>query len=399
MTIESIRSVKSIKKIAGKKVLLRADFNVPLKDGKIKDDYKIMAEMPTIRFLIRYKCKVIIATHLGRPDGRDNVYSVKPIAKRLSELLGKNVKFVGDSIGLEAGTEISKMDKGDVILLENLRFYKEEKKNNKKFAKELVYPADIYVNDAFGASHREHASVCAIKKYKPSYAGLLLEKEIINLKKILRPKKPLVAVIGGAKIETKLPLLKKIRGTANQILVGGALANNFLYALKYEVGRSLMDKKSMALTKKIISMYKMIGIKKFILPVDVVVGSRKDGAGKAAVKKVDKVSNNDIIFDIGPETIKLYSKYIKGAKTIAWNGPMGKFESERFRHGTLSIARVIASRSSGKAYGVVGGGETIEALRMTKMLDYVDWVSTGGGAMLSFLGGEKMPGLEGIIKY
>lgn len=401
MKIESIRNAK---KIAGKKVFLRADFNVPMENGKIKDDYKIIASLPTIRFLLRYKCRIIIATHIGRPfqDKKLNIenkkhYSTKPIAARLSQILDRKVRHVEDCVGLQVGTAISEMEKGDILILENLRFKKGEKKNDKKFAKELIYPADIYINDAFGVSHREHASVCAIKKFKPSYAGLLLEKEIINLKKVLSPKKPLVAVIGGAKIETKLPLLKKIRGTASQILIGGALANNFLSALKYEIGNSLVDKKSINLTKKIYSMYRLIGIKKFILPVDVIVGSKKDGTGKVLVRTIDNVKKNDYILDIGPETIRLFSGFIKKANTIIWNGPMGKFEAEHFKHGTLAIARVIASRSTGSAYGVVGGGETIEALNMTKMLNYVDWVSTGGGAMLSYLGGEKMPGLEGII--
>ena len=405
MTIKSIRNVK---RLFGKKVFLRADFNVPVKNGKIEDDFKITASLPTIRFLLRYKCRVIIGTHLGRPlaqkskktkkQENKNEYSIKPVAERLGELLGRKVGFVDDCVGLKVGTAISEMKEGSVLALENLRFHKEETENNKKFAKELVYPADIYVNNAFGASHRAHASVSAIKKYKPAYAGLLLENEILNLKKILRPRKPLVVVVGGAKIKTKLPMLKKIRGTAGKVLIGGALANNFLSALKYEVGKSLVDKKNIKLTKKIYSMYKFAGIKKFILPVDVVVSKRKDGGGKALVKNIDKVNKSDIILDIGPQTVKLFSKYIKEAKTIAWNGPMGKFEADHFRHGTLSIARVIAARSTGSAFGAVGGGETVEALKMTKMLDYVDWVSTGGGAMLAYLGGEKMPGLEGIVK-
>ena len=254
-----IKSIRQLKKITGKKVFLRADFNVPLKDGKIKDDYKIVASLPTIRYLLRYKCKIIIATHLGRPfqdkkfppkadqPRAENIknkkyYSTKPIALRLSQLLDKKVRFVEDCVGLKVGTEIGEMERGDILLLENLRFHKEELKNNKKFARELVYSADIYINDAFGVSHRKQASVCAVKKFKPSFAGLLLEKEILNLNKIVRPKKPLTVIMGGVKIETKLPLLKKFRGKANKILVGGALANNFLSALKYEIGKSLADR-------------------------------------------------------------------------------------------------------------------------------------------------------------
>ncbi len=395
-----IKSIRNAKELAGKTVFLRVDFNIPVKNGKIKDDFKIAANLPAIRFLLRYKCRVIIGTHLGRPLKQKNKkeYSTKPIARRLGKLLGKKIGFVDDCVGPKVEEMVSKMKEGEVLMLENLRFYKEEKENDKEFAEKLAHSADIYVNNAFAVSHRAHASVSAIKKYKPSYAGLLLENEIISLKKILRPRKPLVVVIGGAKIKTKLPMLKKIRGSAGKVLVGGALANNFLSALKYEVGKSLVDKENIKLAKKIYSKYRFLGNKKIILPLDVVVSKRKDGGGKVSVKNIDKVNKSDVILDIGPRTIKLFSGFIKEAKTIVWNGPMGKFELDHFHHGTLSIARVIAARSTGIAFGVAGGGETVEALKITKMMNYVDWVSTGGGAMLSFLGGEKMPGLEGIVK-
>jgi phosphoglycerate kinase len=356
---------------------------------------------------------VIIATHLGRPQesqkskacpligwslkatGRrvksQKYYSVSPIAERLSELLDKRVKFVDDCIGDKVGAAVSKMKEGEILVLENLRFYKEEEENNKKFAKLLASFADIYINNAFAVSHREHASVSAIKRYLPAFAGILLEDEIINLNKVLKPEKPLIAVIGGVKIKTKISILKKFKKSASYILVGGALANNFLSARQYEIGRSLVSREDIKLTKKLLS-------KKVILPVDVLVSNKKDGTGKVLVRDIDKVSKSDAILDIGPQTIRLFSRYIKEAKTIIWNGPMGKFELDHFRHGTLSIARVIAARSTGTAFGVVGGGETVESLKMTKMLDYVDWVSTGGGAMLAYLGGEKMPGLKGIMK-
>lgn len=276
-------------------------------------------------------------------------------------------------------------------MLENLRFSHDEENNDLGFAKKLAGLADIYVNDAFAASHRAHASVSAIKNYLPSCAGLLLENEIVNLNKILRPKSPLIAIIGGAKMETKTPLIKKLLKKSSRILIGGALANNFLAAHKIEIGKSLRDKKSIALAKQFLN-------KKIILPADVITGTKKDGRGEAKVKNVYQVKKNEIILDIGPETIKLYSRFIKKAKTIIWNGPMGMYESEHFKYGTLSIARAVASRSSGAAFGAVGGGETIEALKMTKMLGYVDWVSTGGGAMLVYLSGGKMPGLKGIVK-
>lgn len=393
-----IKSLRQIENLTGKKALLRVDYNVPIeKDSgaagtaRIKDDYKIVAGLPTIRFLLRHKCKVIIITHLGRPIKNQKYFSVKPIADRLSELLGKKVKFVDDCAGLKAGTEVSKMRRGEILMLENLRFSYDEENNDLGFAKKLAKLADIYVNDAFAASHRAHASVSAIKNYLPSYAGLLLENEIVNLNKILRPQSPLIAIIGGAKMETKTPLIKKLLKKSSRILIGGALANNFLAAHKIEVGKSLRDKKSIAFAAKFLN-------KKIILPVDVIVGKSIDGQCEGRVKSVYQVKKNEIILDIGPETIKLYSRFIKKAKTIIWNGPMGMYESEHFKYGTLSIARAVASRSNGAAFGAVGGGETIEALKMTKMLDYVDWVSTGGGAMLAYLSGEKMPGLKGIVK-
>jgi 3-phosphoglycerate kinase len=398
MSTTHIKSLRQVKNLTGKRALLRVDYNVPIeKDSgaagtaRIKDDYKVVAGLPTIRFLLRHKCKVIIITHLGRPLKNQKYFSVKPIADRLSELLGKKVKFVDDCAGLKAGTEVSKMRRGEILMLENLRFSYDEENNDLGFAKKLAKLADIYVNDAFAASHRAHASVSAIKNYLPSYAGLLLENEIVNLNKILRPQSPLIAIIGGAKMETKTPLIKKLLKKSSRILIGGALANNFLAAHKIEVGKSLCDKKSIALAKQFLN-------KKIILPIDVIVGTKKDGRGEAKVKNVYQVKKNEIILDIGPETIKLYSRFIKKAKTIIWNGPMGMYESEHFKYGTLSIARAVASRSSGAAFGVVGGGETIEALKMTKMLNYVDWVSTGGGAMLAYLSGGKMPGLVGIVK-
>lgn len=401
-----IKSLRQVKNLTGKRILLRADFNAPMEKDlgaagtvRIKDDYKIVAGLPTIRFLLRHKCKVIIITHLGRPLSRNakritqnaKNFSVKPIAGRLSELLGRKVKLVDDCAGLAAGTEVSKMRRGEILMLENLRFVYDEENNDLSFAKALAKLADIYVNDAFAASHRAHASVGAIKNYLPSYAGLLLENEIVNLNKILCPQSPLIAVIGGAKMETKTPLIKKLLKKSSHILIGGALANNFLAARKIEVGKSLVDKKSIALAKQFLN-------KKIILPVDVVVGTKKDGQCEGRSKGVYQVKKNEIILDIGPETIKLYSRFIKKAKTIIWNGPMGMYESEHFKYGTLSIARAVASRSSGAAFGAAGGGETIEALKMTKMLNYVDWVSTGGGAMLAYLGGGKMPGLAGIVK-
>lgn len=388
-----IQSLNSVKNLSGKKILLRVDFNVPLEAGKIKDDYKIVSGLDTIRTLSDKGASLIILTHLGDPGGKIKAdLSTAPLAARLKKLLQKPVKFVADISGPLAVKEAVKMRPGEIIFLENVRFAAGELKNDKKFAKSLAALADIYVNDAFAVSHRAQASVSAIKSFLPSYAGLLLEKEIKALQRALKPKKPLVAVMGGAKISTKAPIIKNIYPAANKILLGGGLANSFLKYHGYEIGRSLYDQESLKVIKRL-----MVGKakdKKIILPVDVVV---KISTGKVKAKAVGDVGKQDIILDIGPKTVELYAGLIKSAKTIIWNGPMGKFEEARFRSGTISVARVIASHSSGRAYGLAGGGETVEALKLSGMMEYVDWVSTAGGAMLAYLSKDKMPGLTKII--
>lgn len=402
------RSIKSeLKRIKGKKVFLRVDFNVPIKKGRIKEEAKILAALPTIRFLLRYNCRIILATHLGDPSGKKKAdLSVLPLAKRLGQILGRGakavkikdkskglprfgrVKFVGEAVGRKAEAAAADLASGEILFLENLRFDKGEEANDKNFAKGLARLADVYVNDAFSVCHREHASVKAIKKYLPSFSGLLLEQEISNLDKIKNPAKPLAVLMGGAKIKTKINLIKNLDKKASHILIGGALANNFFKAKGLPVGQSLIDKESVAIAKKLLSN------KKIILPIDVVVQKKTGGKSSAAVKLVEKVSKDEAILDIGPQTIKRYAQILKEAKTIVWNGPLGFFEDEHFRHGTLALGQVIASRSRGQTFGVVGGGETLEVLKMTKMEGYIDWVSMGGGAMLAYLGGEKMPGLS-----
>lgn len=381
-----IKSIKNAKNLSGKIVLLRADLNVPMKNGLIKSDYKIVATLPTVRYLLRHNSKIIITTHLNKGN------SAEPAAKRLARLLGRKILFINKfSVG-KIKKAVEKMENKDMIFLENLRFNSGEEKNDKKFAKSLAGLADIYVNDAFAVGHRKHASLSAIKKYLPAFAGLLLEKEILNLNKILKPKQPLISIIGGAKIKTKIALIKKLAKMSLRILIGGALANNFIAAHGFKIGKSLVDKTGIKIAAELAKKHKNI-----ILPVDVMVAKKANGKN-IEVKPVNKVAKDDIILDIGPRTIKLFVSFIRQANTIVWNGPMGYFENERFKHGTLSIARFVATRSTGRAFGAVGGGETIEALKMTKMENYIDWVSTGGGAMLTYLGGEPMPGLKGIVK-
>lgn len=388
-----IASLKKIKNFKDKKVFLRVDFNVPLNKGKVKDDYRIIAGLETINFLLERGARLIIATHLGDPKGKvDSKYSVLPVASRLKSLLNKPVKFIPEVIGQKVGQAVEKLKPGEVVMLENLRFNPGELANDKKFAKELISPADIYINDAFSVCHRKQASVSAVKKFKPSYAGLLLEKEVEALNKVMKPKKPLVVIMGGSKIETKAPLISKLYNTSSQILLGGALANNFFKYQKLEIGKSLFDSESLSSVKKFFKGKKISP--KIILPLDVVVKTKK---GLPLVRLPEEVGPEESILDIGPKTISLYAEYIKSAHTLVWNGPMGKFEEPSFRQGTLSVARLVASRASGRAFGLIGGGETVEALKLTKMTEYVDWVSTAGGAMLTYLGGGKMPGLEKIV--
>ncbi len=381
MTIKSIKKRKNLK---NKKVLVRLDLNVPISNFKVSEDFKIKASLDTINYLLKQKAKVIIISHLGRPEKVDKNYSLTIVKKRLKELLGEDI-ILFDSI-LEIKKH--KWGKEKIIMLENLRFFKEEKQNSASFAKKLASIADIYVNDALAVSHRSHASVDKIKNYLPSYAGLLLEKEINSFSQVLNPKKPLVLIMGGVKISTKMPLLLNLEKKADFVLLGGGLANTFFHYQGLEIGQSVYEKKA----RKEISILK--NNKKIILPDDLLVKTRTN---QVALRKINEVRKTDKIFDIGPKTIINYCNILKKAKTVIWNGPMGKFEEKSFRYGTLTLAISLASHGH-SSFSLVGGGETIKALKMTKMENYINWVSTGGGAMLSFLGKEKMPGLTNLVK-
>ncbi|MFA5163473.1 MAG: phosphoglycerate kinase [Patescibacteria group bacterium] len=390
MAIKSLRKLKNLK---NKTVWLRVDFNVPRRGRRISEDYKIIAGLETINFLLERKCKLVVATHWGEPKGKKQPeYSTQVIAKRLQKLLSKPVKFVPALFGPLVDKALRDLAPGNLIFLENLRFDKGELDNNPVFAKRLSRGMDLYVNDAFAVSHRAQASVSAIKKYLPSYAGLLLEKEVTNLNKALKPKHPLVLVLGGSKISTKLPLISRFYKIADQIILGGGLANNFFQFQKIKIGRSICES---GVDKEIKQFFKGGKVdKKIILPIDIVVASQ---TASPRAQILGDIKPKEAILDIGPDSIALFAAYLKQARTIVWNGPMGKFETPGFRQGTLSLARLVAARAKGSAYGLVGGGETVEALKMSKMEDYVDWVSTAGGAMLAYLGGDKMPGLEKII--
>lgn len=396
-----LRTIDEIKKLKGKRVLVRVDFNVPLKKSGAKivvaDDTRIRAALPTIKYLLGQGAKVILMSHLGDPGGKvKKNLSLKPIGSVLGKLLLMKGTAPANWEGRKGLKKIDAMKTGEVMMLENLRFHPGEEKNDKKFAAGLASLADIYVNDAFAAAHRAHASIVGVPKFLPSYTGLLMKKEINVLSSLLgKPSKPFIGLIGGAKISTKISVIENLLKKVNSLLLGGALVNNFFKAAGYDIGASVYEPKELKTAKKFLKN------KKIVLPIDFVVGDFK---GKKAwvisvpKKKTALCKKPYALLDIGPETIKKYSEIIRKAQTIAWNGPMGYFEIPKYSHGTLALGQLIAARSKGKVFGVVGGGETIEAVKKTGMSEYIDHISTGGGAMLEFLEGKVLPGIKPLLK-
>ncbi|MBU1146290.1 phosphoglycerate kinase [Patescibacteria group bacterium] len=396
-----LKSLDEIKKLKGKRVLVRVDFNVPLKKSGarivVADNTKIRAALPTIKYLLGQGAKVILMSHLGDPGGKAKKnLSLKPIGAALGKLLLMKGTAPADWEGRKGLKKIDEMKTGEVMMLENLRFHVGEEKNDRKFAAGLASLADIYVNDAFAAAHRAHASIVGVPKFLPSYAGLLMKKEISVLGSLLaKPSKPFVALIGGAKISTKISVIENLLKKVNSLLLGGALVNNFFKAAGYEIGASVYEPKELKTAKKLLKN------KKIVLPVDFVVGDFKGKKARVVSvpkKKIALCKKPYALLDIGPETIKKYASIVRKAQTIVWNGPMGMFEIPKYSHGTIALGRLIAARSRGKVFGVVGGGETIEAIEKTKMAEYIDHISTGGGAMLEFLEGKVLPGIKPLLK-
>lgn len=392
-----IKSIKEIKDLKNKRALVRVDYNLSINNGKLdfKDNLRIRASVETIKFLLQKGATVILMSHLGRPEGWDKKLTLAPIAKYLAQILHKPVNFVGDDFTKK---DVSRKIKKGVNMLENIRFYPEETKGDAKFAKLLSGFGDVYINEGFSVSHRPDASVAGLQNFLPAYAGIFLEREITNLSKCLRVRwrsRPYVALMGGAKISTKINLILNLLKSANNILLGGALISGLLKFQGYKIGKTITEDIDPKIAKNILNN------KKIIMPKDVVVSKMNDMKNIRTVRLADTkelCKKDESILDMGPETVLEFSKYIKKAQTIVWNGPLGIFENPAFAHATMSLAQFIAARGKGKAFAAVGGGETIAALNATKMEKYVDWVSTGGGAMLSFLAGEKMPGLKKIIK-
>jgi phosphoglycerate kinase len=385
--------------LKGKCVLLRVDFNVPLDENlSITDDNRITESLPTIKKIIADGGKAILMSHLGRPKGQVNPkYSLKPTAKRLSELLGKEVKLASDCIGAETKAMVDNMKDGDVLILENVRFHAEEEKNDPAFAKQLAELGDVYINDAFGSAHRAHASTEGITKFiKISAAGYLMQKELDYLGgAITNPKRPYLAILGGAKISGKIDVINNLLNKVDVLIVGGGMAFTFYKTQGKEIGTSLLETEKVDLAKEVLNNVKKSGIK-FLLPVDVVVASEFKNDSPSSVVGVDSIPADKMGLDIGPETIKLFSDEIMNAKTIVWNGPMGVFEMDNFAKGTNAIAQALANATTKGAITIIGGGDSAAAIAKAGLKDKVSHVSTGGGASLEFLEGKALPGVVAL---
>ncbi len=387
-----LKTLRGKKILPGMRIVLRADFNVAVEKGVIRDDWRMTRTVPTVAYLLKRGARLVILSHLGRPEGRRvAAASLAPVARHLAGLMRAPIGFARDCVGPAAARAVAALAPGEAVLLENVRFHPGEEMNDRAFARALAAHGDLFVNDAFSACHRAHASVVGIARMLPAVAGFLLEEEIDHLSRLLKkPKRPFVVLVGGAKIDTKIGVMRALLKTADRMLVGGALALPLLAARGIAMGKTHPGRAELAIARRI------SGSRKLLLPTDVVVATSVGGTPR--VRGIADIAKNETVFDIGPETIHAFAREIRSAKTIVWNGPMGLYERKPFSHGTIALGRYVAARSSGRAFGVVGGGETIDALHRTKMAEHVDWVSTGGGAMLAFLEKGMLPGLVPLIK-
>lgn len=374
--------------VEGKKVIVRVDFNVPIKEGKIIDDTRIRAALPTIEYLLYHGAAVILMSHLGRPKTKEDVqFSLKPVAEHLTTLISAPVKFAADCRGEIAKEAAANLKPGEVLVLENTRFHKEETKNDPEMSKDLASLADLFVNDAFGSAHRAHASTVGIAEYLPAAAGFLMEKEIRYLgNAIADPVRPFVAILGGAKISDKIGVIENLLKTADKILIGGGMANTFLKAQGYEMADSLVETDVLETASDLLS--RADG--KILLPVDMVLGDAFDAEAKLKTLPLGDVPAGWRLMDIGPETVKIFSDVIRDAGTVVWNGPMGVFEFPRFAQGTFGVARAVADSD---AVSIIGGGDSVSAINQSGLSDKITHISTGGGASLEMLEGLELPGL------
>ena len=391
MTSLNKKSIEDID-VAGKKVLARCDFNVPLKDGVITNDKRIVAALPTIKYLIDHKARLILCSHLGRPKGEFKPeFSLAPVAKRLSELLGQEVKMAKDVIGPDAKKLASELKDGEVMLLENVRFHAEETKNDPAFAKELASMAEIYVNDAFGACHRAHASTAGVAAYLPAVCGYLMQKEINFIGGALaNPKRPFVAILGGAKVSDKIGVITNLLDKVDTLVIGGGMAYTFMKAQGHSIGTSICEDDKLDLARQILADAEKKGVK-LLLPIDNNAGDKFDENCNEQIVNSDDIPDGWMGMDIGPKSIELFCDAVKGAGTVIWNGPMGVFEFEKFAKGTLAVAKAVADSG---AVSIIGGGDSVAAVTKLGFADKISHISTGGGASLEFMEGKVLPGID-----
>jgi len=385
------QTIKDIN-VKGKKVLVRVDFNVPLKDGKVSDDTRIVAALPTINYLLEQGAAPILCSHLGRPKGEpDPEYSMKPVADYLGGLVKSKVIFSPECVGPVASKAAADLQPGEILVLENTRFYPGETKNDPEMSRQLASLAEVFVDDAFGSAHRAHASTVGVTNYLPSVAGFLLEKEIKFLDQAIeKPKRPFVAILGGAKVSDKIGVIKNLLTKADTVLIGGGMANTFFKAQGYPMGDSLVEDEVLDVARDLVKM----GSTKLRLPVDVVIADKFDNAAQTKVINAGPVPEGWRILDIGPETVKNYSEVVSAAGTIVWNGPMGVFEMSTFAKGTFEVAKAIANSN---AVSIIGGGDSAAAIQQSGLSEKISHISTGGGASLELLEGIQLPGLIALM--
>ncbi|MFS0780125.1 phosphoglycerate kinase [Bacillus sp. 1P06AnD] len=386
-------SIKDID-VKGKRVFCRVDFNVPMQNGQITDDTRVRAALPTIQYLMEQGAKVILASHMGRPKGQVNEeLRLTPVAKKLSELLGKEVAKANEAYGDAVKAQIEKMNDGDVLLLENVRFYPGEEKNDPELAKEFASLADIFVNDAFGAAHRAHASTEGIAKLIPAVSGFLMQKELDVLGKALsNPERPFTAIIGGAKVKDKIGVIENLLEMVDNLIIGGGLAYTFIKAQGHEIGESLLEEDKIELAKTFMAKAKEKGVN-FLMPVDAVIAPEFGENVETKVVDIDAIPADWQALDIGPKTVELYAQTIKESKLVIWNGPMGVFEFDKFANGTKGVAQALADSG---AYSVIGGGDSAAAVEKFHLGDKMSHISTGGGASLEFMEGKQLPGVVAL---